>query len=104
LKAEAKQALKAGDMSLYAIKNAQQELEKLKLNSLYGKFGFARLREATDVITSDKDYVMQLLGQGLVNDVKIINDRYISFSGYQVADCSRTNFALAAYITARGRM
>lgn len=76
------------------------------MNSLYGKFGETLDRELTNQITDDDDLLLKLFQTGKLYDVKPLNDRYVSYSGLQETNqknCN-TNFFIAAYITARGRI
>jgi hypothetical protein len=77
------------------------------MNSLYGKFGQKLERVDESQITEDEDLLLRLYSQGLLHGVNPINDRYMSYSATNIqtidASCG-TNFMIAAFITARGRI
>jgi hypothetical protein len=70
--------------SEYAALDSQQELLKLLMNSLYGKFGEELNRRIDGDITDSEDFLVKLFSKGLLHSVKPINDRYMMYSGIQV--------------------
>ena len=104
LKAKMKQALKDGDNASYVKYNIAQEIEKIKMNSTYGKLGWSKEHDVSNFITFDVNFLLEQFAMGNITSVSKINDRYSSYSGIQVSGTARTNFMLASYITARGRL
>jgi hypothetical protein len=88
----------------YRSLDALQEIEKLKMNSTYGKLAWAPEHDFTNYTTTDTKFLLEQFALGNIDSIKAINERYTMYSGTQVSNTSRTNFMIAAYITARARM
>jgi DNA polymerase elongation subunit (family B) len=87
----------------YKTLDAKQLFYKLLLNSLYGKFAYASEHDVTK-ITSDNKIITDMMAKGLLKNIEQINEKYIQYSGIEKCDNPRTNFMLASFITARGRI
>lgn len=74
------------------------------MNSTYGKLGWAAVHDVSNYVTSNIDFLLSQFASGHIFDVEKINETYMQYSGIQENDTSRTNFVLASYITARGRL
>lgn len=86
------------------IQKTADALCKVKLNSTYGKLGWASEHDIANHVTCDTKFLLEQFALGNITKISKINERYTSYSGVQVSDCKRTNFMLASYITARGRL
>ena len=77
------------------------------MNSLYGKFGENPSRDVSNYVTDKEDLLIELFQKDAIKNISVINDRYYQYSATltqnQQAD-STTNFVIASYITARGRI
>ena len=58
------------------------------------------------MITTDADLILTMFSKGHLGSVKYLNERYIQFSGTIETEqgYNTTNFVIASYITARGRI
>lgn len=84
--------------------NIFQEIEKIKMNSTYGKLGWAKNHKVSNYISSNTFFLLEQFRLGNISQIEQVNDRYTMYSGIQQSSTSHTNFMLSAYITARARL
>lgn len=104
IKRQMKEAEARGDTEEWGRLNIAQETMKVLLNSTYGKLGWAKEHDVSNYVTYDTAFLLHQFAQGNITSISKLNDRYTSYSGVQVSEAKRTNFMLASYITARGRL
>lgn len=69
------------DVSEYIRLDTQQNIEKIKMNSTYGKLGWSKKHDISNYITTDSKFLLEQFALGNINSISQINDRYTSYSG-----------------------
>lgn len=98
-----KKCEEAGDESGMIMNDFLQNFTKTTLNSLYGKFGQNISQDISNYLTTNVDYILQLIQDGSIGHIEQLENNYFKFSATIEKNFSDTNFIIASYITARGR-
>lgn len=94
-----KEAERKGDIEGQIMYDFLQTFCKTNLNSLYGKFGQNLTQEVSSYVTSNIDYILELIQNGDMGHIEQLENNYYKFNATIEKTFSDTNFFIASYIT-----